>query len=540
MDFFEQILLGLTPGRIALILALFAALNLGLWFFLKSRLLDHSQFRSHSLRLNGLLILFVFILLAIVRQPLPQKIIIFTPLFERNDHGQAQATNDWSLAEAFSRNGRALLKKRYLAYRWQWLAEARNRQKEQDIQSYLRYGRLISAEIILLPLKTVSGDSLLIYRQQNPEPVRLAVAALDNSSAFWDQVQRQTGIFRSSKFPESGANQTLLAAELSLTAYQYDSARQLPGLVASPQADELLARIDLAQALSGIKPGSTLSDHQTNPYFKAIRDRLLPYVRERRETPGMALILGKMAMYQDDFTQAEVLIKRALAEDPENSRIYFELSSFLPDRLADLGFNTRREALEKAVKLDPGYYAALLALANDYYQQGSGTPQGFGTTKALEILEQLNLLYPTDPVIKTRLADIFVKIGRFADAHRIFKQILLEYPESADAHYNAGTTCFYQQKFDSALTRFSTAIRLGNHLESYLFKGITFRQTGQRDSALFYFRERVRRKTGDDDRYAKEAMHGIRKILDEIAREEDLIKFRADSLKNLQQATGKP
>jgi hypothetical protein len=45
--------------------------------------------------------------------------------------------------------------------------------------------------------------------------------------------------------------------------------------------------------------------------------------------------------------------------------------------------------------------------------------------------------------------------------------------------------------------------------------GFSYRELGINDSALYYYRERVRRKTGDDDIYAAEAMKGIRIILQE-------------------------
>jgi len=538
MDFFEQILLGLTPGRIAFILALFAALNLGLWFFLKSKLLDSPRFRSQSLRLNAVLLLFVFVLLVFLRQPLAQKIILFTPAFEKDESGRIEATRNWILADIFSRSGRTVLKSRYFAYRWQWLAEAVASRDKTDLESYLRFGRLIKAELIICPLKTISGDSILVYRGEDQTPLRITVANLSPSGEFWKQLDRHTGIFRSNNFPVDHNDPGLIEAELALICSGFESAGPISGLPASVHVDELQARIDLLEGIRTIRPGSSGAELQSNPYFKAVLNRLLPHVKERRETPGMAMILGKIAMYQDDFSQAEILVKRALAEDPENSRIYFELSSFLPERLDDLGFKTRREVLEKAIKLDPAYYAALLALSNDYYQQGSGTPGGFGTTKAFEILDKLNELYPSDSVIKSRLADILIKTSRFAEAHQIFKEILFQFPASADAHYNLGTTYFYQQKYDSAITEFSTAIRQEKHLDAYLFKGITFRQAGLRDSALFYFRERVRLKTGDDDRFAKEAMLGIRKILDEMAREEDRLKSQADSLKNAAKSGG--
>ena len=44
---------------------------------------------------------------------------------------------------------------------------------------------------------------------------------------------------------------------------------------------------------------------------------------------------------------------------------------------------------------------------------------------------------------------------------------------------------------------------------------------GDFEKALYYYRERVKRKSGDDDQYARQAMKGIRLILNDIAEQEE-------------------
>jgi len=60
------------------------------------------------------------------------------------------------------------------------------------------------------------------------------------------------------------------------------------------------------------------------------------------------------------------------------------------------------------------------------------------------------------------------------------------------------------------------AIDIDKNLDSYLYAGVIYRELGEKEKSLQYFRERVKRMTGEDDHYAREAMQGIRKVLEEI------------------------
>ena len=79
-----------------------------------------------------------------------------------------------------------------------------------------------------------------------------------------------------------------------------------------------------------------------------------------------------------------------------------------------------------------------------------------------------------------------------------------------------------KKEYRKALPYFLKAIEIDQNLDSYLYAGITYRLLGNNKMALKYYRERVRRKTGDDDYYALQAMKGIQIIL-------------ADSLKKTKQ-----
>ena len=80
--------------------------------------------------------------------------------------------------------------------------------------------------------------------------------------------------------------------------------------------------------------------------------------------------------------------------------------------------------------------------------------------------------------------------------------------------------------YDSAKIEFNRAIDISDYPDAYLYLGAMYRLEGDPDRALHYYRERIKRKQGDDDQYAKEAMRGIRLILNDLAEEEE--KANAD------------
>ena len=87
------------------------------------------------------------------------------------------------------------------------------------------------------------------------------------------------------------------------------------------------------------------------------------------------------------------------------------------------------------------------------------------------------------------------------------------FPASAEINYNLGVSYYQLKDFDRAETLFIKAIAINDDLDSYLYLGAIYRLRGELDLALEYFRDRIRKKTGDDDHYAREAMRQVRIIL---------------------------
>jgi tetratricopeptide (TPR) repeat protein len=94
-------------------------------------------------------------------------------------------------------------------------------------------------------------------------------------------------------------------------------------------------------------------------------------------------------------------------------------------------------------------------------------------------------------------------------------------PQSAENHYNLGICYFHKVEYDTAKKEFNRAIEISDYPDAYLYLGAMYRLEGDSEKALHYYRERIKRKQGDDDQYAKEAMRGIRIILNDQAEKEE-------------------
>jgi tetratricopeptide (TPR) repeat protein len=182
-----------------------------------------------------------------------------------------------------------------------------------------------------------------------------------------------------------------------------------------------------------------------------------------------------------------------------------------------MGFEDRVAILEHTVRLDPGYVDAVYELANEIYTAGSGASSAYGTQRAVRLLNDFLNINANQQKILSLLARIYLQSKYTLKAHEIYRKLADFNPDSAENHYNLGVANYQLKNYDRAEQNFLRALEISDHLESYLYLGAICRHRENYDKALYYFRERIRRKTGDKDHYAKEAMRQVRTILEIIS-----------------------
>ena len=253
-----------------------------------------------------------------------------------------------------------------------------------------------------------------------------------------------------------------------------------------------------------------------NKEFKQSRKILNTIIKENKDWPGIAYVLGKIALREGDYLKADTYLKKAFIDDLSDCRVHLALSYLLPERLVQIGYQNRIEILKRAVFIDPGFSTAVYELAKEYFESGTGTPTGTGTTMALTTMEKFLKIKNDEPRILSLLASVYLRISRLDDAHTMFEKLLQMFPEDSDNYYNLGVVYFQKKEFNKSLDYFLKAIDMDENLDSYLYAAVIYRELGEKDKALKYFRERVNRMTGEDDQYAREAMQGIRTVLEEM------------------------
>jgi tetratricopeptide (TPR) repeat protein len=272
--------------------------------------------------------------------------------------------------------------------------------------------------------------------------------------------------------------------------------------------------------------GSPLDGLEMNRYFTRLFNLIIPYSKEGKDTADLNIILARMYMHHGNYGMAEVCLKKAVTQERYNPRIYYSMSFLHDSRYEEMGFSNRTDILKLAVQLDPGYKNAVYELADELYITGTAAPTNPNTINSIKVLRDYLNINSSDENILTLLGRILLQSKYTLEAQEIYRKLLSMDPQSAVNHYNLGICYFHKVAYDSAKIEFNRAIDISDYPDAYLYLGAMYRLEGDPDRALHYYRERIKRKQGDDDQYAKEAMRGIRLILNDLAEEEE--KANAD------------
>jgi tetratricopeptide (TPR) repeat protein len=318
--------------------------------------------------------------------------------------------------------------------------------------------------------------------------------------------------------------------KLALLAERYE---QL--IVASTSADsimiELIADAYLQKGISEIEEtsASNLKNEEINVNFRRLLNLLIPFSREGRDTEHMNLVLAQMYMHSQNYGMAEICLEKAITQHKYHPKIYYYLSFLHESRYKERGFKTRADVLDYAVHMDPGYADAVFELANQLYETGTAAVTDPNTERSINILNAFLELNPETENILSLLGRILLQSKYTLEAMEIYEKLILLYPNTAEHHYNLGICYFHKKDYEKSENQFRRAIELNDYSNAYLYLGVIYRLRGDMEKALYYYRERVRRKSTDDDEYARQAMKGIRLVLHDMAELEEAEMASQDS-----------
>jgi len=519
---------GEVPGGILLLFFIVLVINLALFYlFNSSKLFSKEVYKRKAIRSN-IFIFGIYIVLWIFLEPtkLPERIIIL-PF-------QNEESADYRLSEALQRQLYGNLEKEYILHRWEWIYQTANKDSLQYEDYRINLARKIGA-VYIISGKVENNDQERLVNLSVFDGASVKTTTL-NAPTYGQLGLKIFGwlrknipiISKKSLNSDPMSDQyikTFIKAKIALLQGDYEQVLEI-----YPEPDSLQMELVTAAYLQkGILESENRSDSpldgiQMDNNFRRLLNLIIPYSKEGKDTADLNIILARMYMHQENYGMAEICLEKAQTQERYNPRIYHYMSFLHKSRYIERGFSNRAAVLNLAVQLDPGYNIAVYELAEELYTTGTASSNDPNTKKSIKVLRDFLVLNPNNEDILALLGRVLLQTKYTLEAMDIYTKLLVLTPNSAENHYNMGICYFHKKEYAKAKDEFNRSIQINDYPDAYLYLGAINRLEGNRDRALYYYRESVKKKQGNDDQYAREAMRGIRLILNEIAEQEEEAK----------------
>jgi tetratricopeptide (TPR) repeat protein len=530
MRSFLHFLSGEVPGGVLLLFFIVLVINLSLFYlYNSSKLFTREVYKRKAIRSN-IFVFSIYLVLWIFLEPpkLPERVLILP--FQNNQKV------DYRLSESIQQQLYGNLEKDYILHRWEWFYSTANKDSIH-LESYrISLARNIDGAFILFgDVEEGEGEIKVGLRVNDGDNQNQALLSAANfgevSLKIVDWIRKNLPILNKNDTTKGLMSDDYLSeiclVKTDLLEGNSDSVVERYETPDSNQVS-LVASAYLQKGILEMEnhSGSPLDGLEMNLYFTRLFNLIIPYSKEGKDTADLNIILARMYMHHGNYGMAEVCLKKAVTQERYNPRIYYSMSFLHDSRYEEMGFSNRTDILKLAVQLDPGYKNAVYELADELYITGTAAPTNPNTINSIKVLRDYLNINSSDENILTLLGRILLQSKYTLEAQEIYRKLLSMDPQSAVNHYNLGICYFHKVAYDSAKIEFNRAIDISDYPDAYLYLGAMYRLEGDPDRALHYYRERIKRKQGDDDQYAKEAMRGIRLILNDLAEEEE--KANAD------------
>ena len=128
--------------------------------------------------------------------------------------------------------------------------------------------------------------------------------------------------------------------------------------------------------------------------------------------------------------------------------------NYLYSRLHSDDLDIEQKYLRKATQLDPKFFDARLSLGISFLS-------GKQYREALEQLQECEKIRPKDPITKFRMADVYLKLGKYDEARACYGKVERDMPGSPVVQYAMGCSYAYQGDHAEAVNHFRKADKLG-------------------------------------------------------------------------------
>jgi tetratricopeptide (TPR) repeat protein len=150
-------------------------------------------------------------------------------------------------------------------------------------------------------------------------------------------------------------------------------------------------------------------------------------------------VQGSIFERQKKYEQAERTFKKVLDVDPLNA----SASNYLGYMLADQGVRLEESVkyIQKALELDPKNGAYLDSLGWAYFKMGR-------YDLAEPPLESAATLIQNDPTIHEHLGNLYLRMGKTAQAQEEWQRALKEWPAASSSDFDADQAKQLQRRLD--------------------------------------------------------------------------------------------
>jgi tetratricopeptide (TPR) repeat protein len=291
------------------------------------------------------------------------------------------------------------------------------------------------------------------------------------------------------------------------------------------QSDSSQNTVRLSSGFYGIDYGAMIKDNQkpktnklpagveANRIYREAEYQARQVLKTDSSNGDAWRLWGEYYLAREEFGYAQGKLKRALKLEPDEPMIYYDLSFLEQSRIREVGFDDAGKLYEKAVYLNPAFIGARISLA-DFYMKNGGI-RGTGSQNALNLLLEAYELNPHSERVELNLALTRMLRKEWEEAAKLFTQVYTDNPKNSVAVYNLGI-CYYETKqIDLAFQLFQRAVEFNTFPDSYLYLGYLYEIKGDSIQAIENYRQRIRLRSGPDDKFADEAAKALRRFYPE-------------------------
>ena len=244
------------------------------------------------------------------------------------------------------------------------------------------------------------------------------------------------------------------------------------------------------------------------------RNHLQGLLRLGQESIEIDIMVAESYIWEEDFTGAEIFLKKAYVENPFNIDVLLDLSFIHPSRYREFRLADRQSIYLKILDLCPIEETILIQWSDAVLL---GNPSYSAPPKYARNRTQYYLsINPHSYKGWLMLGKIYAQALDRPHALEAFFMADSISPRNGLVCYNIGALYYEWKKPEQAKEYIMRAIEYDNYLDAYLYLGAILKDEGKYKEALEKFRYRVANKQEKDDFYAYQAMKGIQECLDAL------------------------